>query len=315
VLRYHYGFEALTDEFSAEWLYAFPKGRRQKLFERRRDGFEFGRGLKGRNAVIADLTRPNSLFLSAANQNDHPTLSSIASRICGIGGAVFLEIHGRLLSGLMSEHGVDKRTLAFLNQSGVGIVDFRRRRVKLRKEEIEVQRALRANLQEDVSASGTETPELPTEWQALELAHSGAGGEPVYFELDRESAGTRRLLLLMRVVFDALDRGVPVFVDELDASLHAQVCESLLALFMSRQTNPKGAQLVATTHDTNLLRSPLLRRDQIWFTEKDAEGASCLYPLTDIRTRKGDDLEKGYLQGRYGAIPFAGPAPTPLMSE
>jgi|SRR5580693_6769523 AAA15 family ATPase/GTPase len=60
------------------------------------------------------------------------------------------------------------------------------------------------------------------------------------------------------------------------------------------------------THDTNLLRSPFLRRDEVWFTEKDAEGATHLYPLTDFRTRKGDNLERGYLQGRYGAIPFAG---------
>jgi hypothetical protein len=95
-------------------------------------------------------------------------------------------------------------------------------------------------------------------------------------------------------------------VDELDASLHTQACEALLALFASPKTNPKGAQLIATTHDTNLLRSPLLRRDQVWFTEKDGEGATHLYPLTDFRTRKGDNLERGYLQGRYGAIPFAG---------
>ena len=108
-------------------------------------------------------------------------------------------------------------------------------------------------------------------------------------------------------MFRALDEGTLLVIDESDASLHTQACEAVLALFSSATTNPKGAQLIATTHDTNLLRSPLLRRDQIWFTEKDAEGATHLYPLTDIRTRKGDNLEKGYLQGRYGAIPFAGP--------
>ncbi len=142
---------------------------------------------------------------------------------------------------------------------------------------------------------------------AIELAHRGSEGEAIYFDLDHESAGTRRLLILLGSVFHALDDGVPLVVDELDASLHTRACEAVLSLFSSPATNPNGAQMIATTHDTNLLRSPLLRRDQIWFTEKDGEGATHLYPLTDIRTRKGDNIEKGYLQGRYGAIPFSGP--------
>jgi AAA15 family ATPase/GTPase len=82
----------------------------------------------------------------------------------------------------------------------------------------------------------------------------------------------------------------------------------LLALFSSFVTNPKGAQLIATTHDTNLLCSSHLSRDQIWLTEKDQEGATHLYPLTDFRTHKNDNSARGYLQGRYGAIPFAGRA-------
>ena len=93
-------------------------------------------------------------------------------------------------------------------------------------------------------------------------------------------------------------------IDELDASLHTQASEEVLKLFCSRETNPKGAQLIATTHDTNLLQSPVLRRDQVWLAEKDTEGATRLYPLTDYRTRKGDNIERGYLQGRYGAVPF-----------
>ncbi len=141
----------------------------------------------------------------------------------------------------------------------------------------------------------------------IEFAHRGLTGEPIYLGLNRESAGTRRLLILLSRAFQALDRGAPMVIDELDLSLHTQACEAVLALFSSPKTNPKGAQLIATTHDTNLLRSTLLRRDQIWFTDKDEEGATHLYPLTDIRTRKGDNIEKGYLQGRYGAIPFAGP--------
>ncbi len=95
-----------------------------------------------------------------------------------------------------------------------------------------------------------------------------------------------------------------MLVDELDRSLHPILARGLIELFNSKQSNPKGAQLIFNTHDTNLLSGGLLRRDQIWFTEKDRKGASHLYPLTDFKPRKGENLENGYLQGRYGAIPF-----------
>jgi AAA15 family ATPase/GTPase len=149
--------------------------------------------------------------------------------------------------------------------------------------------------------------ELPSGALAvLQIGHQGEDGEPIYFDLPQESEGTRRLIRLLLPVFKVLDAGTAMAVDELDASLHTQACELVIALFSSRQTNPKGAQLIATTHDTNLLRSSHLRRDQVWLTEKDSRGATHLYPLTDFRTRKGDNLARGYLQGRYGAIPFSG---------
>ena len=107
--------------------------------------------------------------------------------------------------------------------------------------------------------------------------------------------------MVLSLVYRALDDGVPVIIDELDASLHTLASEAVVQLFCSRETNPNGAQLIATTHDTNLLASQMLRRDQVWFTEKDEYGATLLFPLTEIRTRSGDNFEKGYLQGRYGA--------------
>ena len=138
----------------------------------------------------------------------------------------------------------------------------------------------------------------------VELVHRGRDNEPVPLGLDRESAGTRRLLAVMGDVYRALDEGTPVIMDELDTSLHTHAGEAVLRLFCSAASNPKGAQLLATTHDTNLMRSSSLRRDQLWFTQKDAQGATEIYPLTDFKTRSGDNFESGYLQGRYGAVPF-----------
>ena len=141
----------------------------------------------------------------------------------------------------------------------------------------------------------------------IELAHRARDGNSVYFDLSLESAGTRRLLVVLGLAFRALDEGAPIFIDELSANLHTHASEAVLELFCSPETNPKGAQLVATTHDTNLMNSPALRRDQLWFTSKDTSGATQLNPLTDIRTRRGDNFEKGYLQGRFGAVPFDNP--------
>jgi AAA15 family ATPase/GTPase len=95
-----------------------------------------------------------------------------------------------------------------------------------------------------------------------------------------------------------------ICVDELDSSLHPLIAIEIMRLFENRAQNPKGGQLIFNTHDTNLLNTGVLRRDQIWFTEKDSKGESHLYPLTDFKPRREENLESGYLQGRYGAIPF-----------
>jgi len=110
----------------------------------------------------------------------------------------------------------------------------------------------------------------------------------------------------MNMVFKALDEGSLVIIDELGANLHTHAAEQILRLFSRADINRNGAQLIATTHDTNLLNCAYLRRDQIWFCEKDRVGASHLFPLSDIKSRQTDNFQQGYLEGRYGAIPFSG---------
>ncbi|MDE0006671.1 MAG: AAA family ATPase [Gammaproteobacteria bacterium] len=182
--------------------------------------------------------------------------------------------------------------MEFLGRADTGVVDYRQRVIELSDTDKELMGKL--------SQLGVQTP--PEKVPLIELAHRGPQGD-VYLELERESAGTRRLLVVLSQLFDALDSGMPLVVDELDVSLHTQASLALVELFCSPRTNPNGAQLIATVHDTNLLDAPILRRDQIWFAEKSTEGATVVYPLTDIRTRKGDNLERGYLQERYGATP------------
>ena len=303
-MRYHYGFEALDKEFVSEWLYAFPRGRRQMLFQRQLQEFRFGRALDGKNRVISQLTRQNSLFVSAAAQNDHKRLSEISDYFRSIKFCSRISINPETFH---DKEQLDQRVINFLSHIGTGITGYTYTPLEYSAEEVgkfkEFASAV-AKLMDDETIS---SDMLVKRFKGkLKLSHRDRDGGDILFDINYESAGTRRLLVILDAVFAALDKGTPVIIDELDASLHTQACEAILQMFSSLQDNPRGAQLISTTHDTNLLSSLLLRRDQVWFTEKDSGGATHLYPLTDIRSRKGDNIERGYLQGRYGAIPFSG---------
>lgn len=305
--RHSYGFEASDEAFLSEWLYAFPKAHRRMLFEREGDEFHFGRALGGQNKTIADLVRPNSLFVSAAAQNDHEQLSGVYAYFNSILGVDGSAVRGNAISAYFVEDEPDDRVIDFLAKIGTGIIDYRREEREVPDKVRAFRREIEAALERTLNMSVSLDSNTANKSIRFELAHRGHDGSPVYLSLDRESAGTRRLLVVLDRVFRTLDEGVPMFVDELDASLHSYAAEAVLALFCSRDTNPRGAQLIATTHDTNLMKSRVLRRDQVWLAEKDDGGATRLYPLTDIRTRSGDDFSTGYLQGRYGAVPLDQP--------
>lgn len=305
-IRYHYGFEANDESFISEWLYAFPAGRRQMLFERSGPKeISFGRALKGRNRVIADLMRENSLFVSTALQNNHEEITHIMDFFLKIKFSKNISVEGRAISNRFRKTDVDQRTIDFLQRSGTGITGFKRVERKRDEEEIHVAKeflAFFSKLTGDV-ASEKEVDETSV---SIELEHRGVNNTRVFFDPDNESAGTRRLLFMVSSAFKAIDEGSLFVVDEVDASLHTQVCETFLAIFNNKTINVNGAQILATTHDTNLMQSKVLRRDQVWFAEKNLNGATSIYPLSDINTRRGDNIEKGYLEGRFGAIPFPG---------
>mgnify|MGYP000843943103 FL=1 len=121
-----------------------------------------------------------------------------------------------------------------------------------------------------------------------------------------ESNGTRQLFLYAGSLLDVLEKGRVFFVDELDTSLHPLMVRFLIGLIQNPSINRHNAQLIFTTHDTSVLDTDIFRRDQVWFVEKDTHQASRLYPLSDFSPRKHEALEKGYLQGRYGALPYIG---------
>ena len=302
-VRYHYGFEATDEVFVAEWLYTFPKSHRRKMFERNNSEFEFGRWLRGQNNNIAGLTRPNSLFLSAAAQNGHEQLSKIYEYFRSIEFTSTISIPGIEASARFVGDDPDSRVIDFLASINTGVIGYQKRETEISEKDRSMRRDLFALVEKFLDGSRKFEPEEDDKHVAIELAHRGRKGESVYLNLDSESAGTRRLLIVLSLVYQALDEGAPLCIDEVDASLHTHASEAILKLFCQPEINRNGAQLIATTHDTNLMKSSVLRRDQLWFTEKTSEGATELYPLTDIRTHKGDNIELGYLQGRFGALP------------
>jgi uncharacterized protein len=310
--RYHYGFAATSDAFIEEWLYAFPLGKKQVWFHRdiNKRSIQFGKHLKGSLRTIERLTRPNSLFLSAAAQNAHKQLTPIFEYLGNFSLSYKIENRATDAGATFSDGSIDERIIQFLQQADTGIVAHRFEDL-LSGVEID-KKGFMTDLLGVLKKYAPEGREFPAEFAEREmknisLGHATAAKHTEFLDLELESAGTLRLLVLLRPIFEALDHGSLVVIDELDASLHTYLCEKIVMLFNSRKTNPRGAQLIATTHDTNLLSAGCVRRDQIWFVEKDSSGATTLYPLTDIRTRGTENLERGYLQGRFGAIPFRGP--------
>ena len=121
-----------------------------------------------------------------------------------------------------------------------------------------------------------------------------------------ESEGTIKYFSLAYPIIDALDNGKRLIIDEFDSKMHPLLTCRIITLFNSKETNPKNAQLIFTTHDTNLLSANIFRRDQIWFTQKDRYGATELYSLAEYNVRNDASFEKDYLSGKYGAIPIVG---------
>ena len=131
--------------------------------------------------------------------------------------------------------------------------------------------------------------------------------EEMPLDFKHESNGTKQLFFYGPLIMDALTRGRTIIIDEINNSLHTSLAQYLINLFNDKNINKNGAQLIFTTHDTNLLDLDIFRRDQIYFVEKNSEtGSSDVYSLADFSPRKTKDIRRGYLQGRYGAMPFIG---------
>lgn len=282
-VHYAYGFEVDDHRVRAEWLKAFGSGSRARLlFSRKVDDFTFGRSLSGPRTAVEKLTRSNALFLSVAVANAYPLLRDIYAALVD---GIHPPLHSHYLSNPPVGHIAGERLRPRVEK----LVKF----ADLGIEELLVHR------QDEQSGSPRRSVEL-------KLKHS-ADAE-VLFSLSEESAGTVAWLSAMVPVLEVLDSGGVLLVDEVDSSLHPMLSAAFIQMFKDPVINAKAAQLVFTSHDVallgTLLRDDLLGRDEVWFTEKDQSGTTTLFPLTDFKPRTGENFERAYLQGRYGAVPY-----------
>ncbi|MGO9122299.1 MAG: AAA family ATPase [Desulfomonilaceae bacterium] len=304
--RYRYGFELNTDRIISEWLYFAPKSREALLFERNRDNIKIGNYFKeGRG--IEERTRENALFLSVAAQWNGHTSAKILSWFNKL--LTLLDIPPTLPRFILEDAKFKSPILQFISALDIGITDFVSERSPIPDSSSSVQKPPKSIRQEVGSEEMDFGKFIMDEIRTKHLKYDreGKAVDQVEFLLrDNESHGTQRLFGLAPFIILALNVGLVLVIDELDTKLHPILTQSILNLFNNKETNPKNAQLIFTTHDINLLNRDLLRRDQIWFVEKDKQAATYLYSLAEFKVRNDASFDSDYVHGKYGAIPLIG---------
>ena len=314
---YEYGFECTATEFCREWLYRIVRKDRQStrlLFEREtRDGkvrVKFGNQLRGENRTIANLTRPNSLFLSAAAQNNHPRLTDLyryfsENWVILLEGEAMDEIR---IADHLAEYAHLGRLVELVKQADIGVSGIDVKEEEPSEKALEFAQDFTKLIAKHVKRADSMRESLLRDMlhrKQLRFSHAASGGSTWTLGYDSESKGTRTLISLLIPALEALARGSLLVIDELDTSLHPDLARAFVSLFNKKDSNPHGAQLVFSTHDVTLLGSGLIRQDEIWMTDKNREGVSEFTPLTDFKLRSRDDIEKAYRDGRLGGVPIA----------
>ena len=301
-VRYQYGITADNSRVLEEYLYVYQSIKPQRWFHRRFDEqtqdyhYDFSSNFKGSKQLWVSATRQNSLFLSVAIHLNSDSLKPIyhwfAEKLVIINETT--PLNSQFSVNLIKSKPDGGRLVPFLQSADIQITSI----------EVETKQipAFRVNLDSEkgVVAQGG----VLQDFDEVRFVHQ-AGNALVKFDPFDESTGTRNLFALAGPILHSLDNGCVVLIDELEKTLHTNLARAIVRSFVDPKANKSNAQLIFTSHNTTLLDEyGLFRRDQIWFLEKNRDRESSLIPLTDFSPRKDEALAKGYLRGRYGAIPF-----------
>ena len=303
-MKFQYGFSARRDLVTEEWLYVWPRGRIQFWFERNTDAetgevkCKFGDKLTGDKEVWRRATRPNALLLSTAVTLNSEQLKPIFDwfrenvHIAGVGG------WANNFSVEWCSGNRKAEVVRFLRSADLAIGDVRVILKDFSPEMLpgDLPSELKQHVHENLS--GAKIPEI-------RVSHDTSRDQSVELDLDDESDGTQKMFALAAPWLDTLVNGHVIVFDELHDNLHPALVRFLVDRFHDPEVNTKGAQLVFTTHDTSILSQDVFRRDQVWFCERNSRHETQVFPLTDFRPRRGvENLERSYLSGRYGALPY-----------
>lgn len=305
-LRYQYGFTFDVDRIQSEWLLVYESSKAQRWFEyhfnpeSREDEWQpfsvhFKGEKKGQRELWKANTSPRSLFLTQASQSNSLQLQPLFNWFANDLIVFPAQVPFNLMPTLqrLDEPHYKEWVLRLMNAADIHISDIR---VEKRKEQ-QIGFRLETGKSPELQTFDGETP-------VIQFGHKSSDGQEKWFDARFESSGTLRLLGYAAPLLDALENGKLIVVDEFDTSLHPLLTRYILRILHNPLLSKKGAQMWMTTHDTSLLDPHLLRRDQIWFVEKKKDQSTELYALMEFSPRRNEAIERGYLQGRYGAIPF-----------
>ena len=302
-VRYEYGFRCDRQRFVEEWLFAYPRGRAQKWFHRAfdpdldKDVYKFSSTFEGdrKRQDWKAQTRANALFLSTAIQLNNAQLKPVFEWFRQRLRVIDSGLRPGYTMTRCKDSADKEKIIEFMNSAGLSVDDISLKTAIFSPESLP--KHMSNQLRQEVSRerSGKEIASITY------LHRDTQSNELIEFEEAEESDGTRALFSFAGPWLDVIENERVLVVDELDTSLHPLLVQQLVKLLHHKGTK---AQLIFTTHDTTLLSQKLLRRDQVWFMEKDATRSTRLYPLSDFSPRDNEAVERGYLNGRYGGIPF-----------
>lgn len=307
--QFRYGFSVNPIKVDAEWLYIKdlkPKAKEKEIFFREQDKYEVSDSFPiGKELTEKKMIRANALLLSTAAQFNDPLAIEIFQWLSNF-NAVSGNRDGqysRYTALKLQDPKAKERILDFTKFADLGIDDIQLIQgaisdINVKTNNAKTEETLKkVFLEKPVNSLFSFHQKFDKDLNEKELVQ--------FLFSQCESEGTMKYFGLAGPIIDTLDNGKVLVVDELDSKLHPLLTQKIISLFNSKETNPKNAQLVFTTHDTNLLSANLFRRDQIWFTQKDRYGASTLYSLAEyiIAVRNDASFEKDYLGGKYGAVP------------
>ncbi|HMQ47670.1 MAG TPA: AAA family ATPase [Saprospiraceae bacterium] len=329
---YAYGISFLSDRIQDEWLYKTKPGKDDELVFERETSLDFKTTIqlhpqylktekeKVKVEIYQEEIRPNQPFITEASEKDIEYVKEPFSWFDEILEIVHphSELDG-LFENILLNEKYQKKTNQIIKAIDTGVTSIAAQEINIDQlfglHEIEEKEDILKWLEKEEVAVYEGKDDIKYgiylnedgEPRAVKLVtRHQVNGSAIDFDFIEESDGTKRLIELTPAFIDTMLKDKVYIVDEFNRSMHPQMAKQLIEMYLSSDSSRSKGQLIFTTHESSLLDLKLFRQDEIWFAEKDNQGISSIYPLSEFKPRYDKDIRRGYLQGRFGAVPFLG---------